>query len=49
LQMHNLNYDNLAGHQDDNGVLLDGLTDGELYSLWQHCVSTGVMRSHNYT
>ncbi len=49
MQIQNLNYENLLAHRDDNGVLLEGLSDGELYALWQHCVCNGVMRSHNYT
>jgi hypothetical protein len=47
--MQLLNNDNLVAHRDDNGVLLDGLIDGELYAVWQHVVFPGLSRNHNYT
>ncbi len=39
----------MLAHRDDNGVLQEGLGNGDLYALWQHCVYQGVMKSHNYT
>jgi len=47
--MQSINYDNVMAHRDDNGILLDGLMNGDLYALWQHCIYQGVMKSHNYT